>query len=329
MPSCAQTSGGRAPFLTQVRFVAICERGHLQDFPWQEWVHGLKVEKGEMTVDQAGLCPGPLRLRGGSSATLAGIRVSCDHCGASRTLSGVTGPGAKTDSGKRTTFLSSNMFGDGGPPFTCQGKRPWTGTGEGEACGEHLLMALRGASNIYFAQQRSAIYLPRSSDIVPAELVTLLEDSMYSPQITWATGLNLPVDQVVTGLRVSGNNQLLLPYSDEQLSQAIDLKLHGTVKDVKGVGSGTSVLDDEETAFRRAEYEALRSPRQEEVLTIREGTGYSPDFARDFSRVMLIDRLRETRVLTGFTRVVPEGSADPLDRRRRMDMLWETPRESS
>src|SRR5215210_2191743 len=30
---------GERWFLAQVRFVAVCDRRHIQDFPWREWVH--------------------------------------------------------------------------------------------------------------------------------------------------------------------------------------------------------------------------------------------------------------------------------------------------
>jgi hypothetical protein len=49
---------------------------------------------------------------------------------------------------------------------------------------------------------------------------------------------------------------------------------------------------------------------------------YDPDIARYFSRVMLIDKLRETRVFTGFTRLHPEGETSLYERRM---MLWRNP----
>src|SRR5205807_8707000 len=40
--SCGEGTGGRAgrraPVMVQVRFIALCDRGHVQDFPWREWV---------------------------------------------------------------------------------------------------------------------------------------------------------------------------------------------------------------------------------------------------------------------------------------------------
>jgi len=36
-PACERGRGRRPLF--QVPFVAMCDRGHIQDFPWREWVH--------------------------------------------------------------------------------------------------------------------------------------------------------------------------------------------------------------------------------------------------------------------------------------------------
>ena len=37
--SCSAKPAYRRPFMIPVRFVAVCEYGHIQDFPFWEWVH--------------------------------------------------------------------------------------------------------------------------------------------------------------------------------------------------------------------------------------------------------------------------------------------------
>ena len=70
----------------QVPFVAMCAEGHLQDFPWNEWVH--------RTVNPQ--CNGPLRLKTTGSASLAGQTVSCDGCNTPpRSLGDITGADEK------------------------------------------------------------------------------------------------------------------------------------------------------------------------------------------------------------------------------------------
>ena len=61
------------------RFITICEKGHMSDFPWHWWVH-----RGDCN------CKGQLRLYStGNTSTLADMWVECT-CGAKRSMSGAT-----------------------------------------------------------------------------------------------------------------------------------------------------------------------------------------------------------------------------------------------
>ena len=64
------------------RIVTVCEKGHLNDFPWVEWVHD-KAKKP--------ICSSPsLEFKTGASGTegLEGLSVRCTTCGARTTLKG-------------------------------------------------------------------------------------------------------------------------------------------------------------------------------------------------------------------------------------------------
>jgi len=145
-PECEKKKKTR--YMFQVPFVAMCERGHLQDFPWNEWVHR-EVKPG---------CSGTLRLKSTGSATLAGQKVKCDGCGKERTLLGIT---SATPSGATTL---SNKLAEG-TEFLCQGIKPWVGPGSEENCSAPLRGSLRSASNLYFAHILSSIYLPKVQDL--------------------------------------------------------------------------------------------------------------------------------------------------------------------
>jgi hypothetical protein len=109
--------------------------------------------------------------------------------------------------------------------------------------------------------------------------------------------------------------EMLSLYSDDQIREGLKVILSGdqAVKTIKVPG------DDVETAFRREEYEVLRNSRDEKQLLIRtnELSEYE-SIAKDyFSRVNLVSKLRETRALAGFSRIVPENN-DGLERRKAM-----------
>lgn len=113
------------------RFITICENGHMDDFPWSWWVH--RGNEG---------CDGHIRIYStGDTSTLADMRVTCDKCGAWRTMSGAT---------QKENF-------DG---MTCRGHHPFRPHARNDRCGKQMIPSQRGASNVYFPVTRSAISIP-------------------------------------------------------------------------------------------------------------------------------------------------------------------------
>lgn len=299
-PECEKPS-----YMFQVPFVAMCETGHLQDFPWREWVHR----------DTRPQCSEKLRLISTGSASLSGQKIKCD-CGVSRDLSSIME--AYPDG---TTYLSKNLT-ENGSIFFCRGLKPWLGSEVGEECSCHLRGSLRSASNIYFAQVKSAIYLPRESNNVSQELISLFEQPPLStlartlfdatdsldPDTRWTTLLN--------GIRKQ-YPLMLDQYNDEQVRKALEISLE--VSSEHQTGTEGEEDEDIETRFRREEYQVLREPRQGSILNIKEVSlnSYASPIPQFFSKIMLIDRLRETRAFAGFTRVYAENGQS-LDERRAM-----------
>ncbi len=69
------TTQGRAPTAVPARFLVACNKGHLDDFPWLDFVHR----------NQPGDCKGPLKLYEiGALGEASDVEVKCDKCGASR-----------------------------------------------------------------------------------------------------------------------------------------------------------------------------------------------------------------------------------------------------
>lgn len=297
-------------YMFQVPFVAMCELGHLQDFPWREWVH----KKVNPT------CDGDLRLYATGSATLAGQKIKCDKCGAERNLEGITTAKTSAD-GKTTTTLSKTLSPDG--EFLCKGLRPWLGPDCSEPCNAHIKGSLRSASNVYFAQIRSSIYLPRVEDKGLQELVSLLENPPLSTLTNALSNLEAEIGIISDTLRAS-HPKLLAPYSKSQVISALKVTLSTNQSSDQSVDQTASLLEDEQTAFRRKEFEGLRKERNDISLKIKASKleNCSPIISDNFSRIMLVVKLQETRVLTGFTRVFPENS---LTYAQRQQIMWKAP----
>lgn len=121
--------------LVPSRFVICCDRGHIDDFPYSEWVHnGPRPGEGHN-----------LQIRtAGTSASLRDIIITCD-CGASRSMEGAFGKNA----------LRGVLFG-------CSGRRPWLS--DREQCPSFPRTLQRGASNVWWPIVHSSLSIPPWSE---------------------------------------------------------------------------------------------------------------------------------------------------------------------
>lgn len=130
-------SSGTMKALIPVRFATACTHGHLDDFPWNWFVH----EKEP--------CDAPeLRLIDRGSGDLHDVQVECLTCGRSRPMSEARG---------------KSLHG-------CHGHRPWLGAYPGdpsvqESCTREQRLLVRTASGGYAAQVESALVIPPSSAV--------------------------------------------------------------------------------------------------------------------------------------------------------------------
>lgn len=128
------------PPVLPVRFVLACRNGHLDDFPWNEYVHRWQP------------CPEKqprLRLREyGVSGEASDVWVYCDQCGARRRM------------GDAVTFENPHVL----PP--CRGWHPHIRLHAESPCAEPVRVTVLGASNTWFPITLSAISIPASTAVV-------------------------------------------------------------------------------------------------------------------------------------------------------------------
>jgi hypothetical protein len=243
-------------------------------------------------------------------ASLSAQRVKCD-CGKERVLAQIT----EFNPADGTTYLSNNLE-DPSTPFQCRGLRPWLGTEEGTACSRPLVGSLRSASNLYFAQLRSAIYVPRHNNKASSQLVALLEKPPISTMIKALSDAG--VDLKPGHLRPKYSKGLE-QYTDAELYEAIAIISSKDQTDADG--SLTVESDDPQTAFRRMEFNTIRHPQNEEDLVIKRADikKYDTEISRYFSSLYLVEKLRETRALAGFTRIYPDNGQGPDELK---SLLW-------
>jgi hypothetical protein len=289
-------SDGKNRYMDQVRFIAICQNGHLNEFPWNEWVHK-SINPG---------CSGDdLKLISRGTASLAGQVVRCNTCKAVRTLGSILSSHSP---------LSQIIANDG--EYTCPGGRPWLGPEGSENCNEPLRGALRSALNVYYPKVTSSIYLPRSNNNRIQKIISLFENPPYSNIFNLLKNFETSSEKIYDAL-YGANSVLLSDFTKEEIIESIEIGRSS--REIKE--SDIEDFDTKDFSFRRQEYSMLQKAIDTDVLTINQ-----PDFKsygnfvqKFFGKIFLVERLKETRVLTGFSRLLFDNDP-PLDEQK--SLLW-------
>lgn len=288
--SCSEIPEKKRQRLIPVRFIAICPHGHIQDFPFMEWVHSSTATEGQHN----------LRLRAGrSSSALSGIEITCS-CGAHRTMAGA--------------FNEQSLAKIG---VTCSGGRPWLGEeaerNNTQHCGQHLIVVQKGASNVYFSQIRSSIYLPQWEKSVDRRLVEVLEKN-------WgflSAGMENGNFQRMRFELVAERN-----FAEEKKEFYTEKLFVAATKRISGVDSSNT--DDSEEKYRKMEYDAILTEaggeNQDFFVTKNQANTYddsktSSVITNGFTSIGLLHKLRETRAFVGFSRWLPDDGKT-LDARK-------------
>lgn len=303
------------PKMSQVPFVAICGNGHIDDFPFREWVHRSKNPS----------CNGVLRLFSTGGGGLEGQILRCGYdaknqrdkrkgCGASRSLQGITTGEKKDETGEGSTFLTKQLAGQS-DPYLCTGARPWLHEESGP-CGQPVQGALRASGNVYFPYVESSIFLPQKIGAVSGALRDLMKRADVEPVMAYCfadKGRDATMADIRNATRGAGD--LFDQFGDDELLAAY--------QDLFGIGSAEEVDDEDDSGdldiWRHPEFKLLRETPQDDELRASD-PGVHDAMAGHVDRIRSVTVLRETRVLRGFARgrdrelKVAEGKA--LLRRR-------------
>lgn len=179
------TKANKPPVLP-VRFLMACRNGHLDDFPWLEYVH-----RGSCDHRSA-----ILRLtETGPSGEAADIWVSCETCDVK--------PRSMAEAFNKDTM---NQL------ISCSGNHPHLRT-TGESCEEEIKTVLLSASNAWFPLMLSALAIPRSYD----KLAQMVDE--YWSTLDKATSID-----VLKGFRAIGQLSAFSGYTDEDVWNAVQDK---------------------------------------------------------------------------------------------------------
>lgn len=138
------------------RYLLACPNGHLDEFPYELWVH-----RGQS-------CPGAprpdLKLEDSNVGQGAGAVVRCQRCPQTRRMSEAQG-----EAGERKLPA-------------CRGRHPHLGAFD-RSCGVGTVLIMMGASNLWFASTQSIIVMPRTEQEDRAALATRIGTTLPAEKL--------------------------------------------------------------------------------------------------------------------------------------------------
>lgn len=272
--------------LVVARIVTVCEKGHLNDFPWIKWVHARSKKP---------ICVNPsLKFKTGASGSegLEGLTIECS-CGARSTL---------RDAFEKDIFESLDKE-EGSLGFKCCGNHPHNHTTE--ACSCYPRTVQRGASSVYFPVVHSSLVIPPYAD----KLNTKIEQSDAYDNCIVIIDDTEPEDRTALIIK-------RLPKWVEKIALEIGA-LPADVEKIlreKWLSNRDGVCDVSSIQYRIEEYMALTG----EISTPQGSLG---DFSRQAMKhdeycipyiksISLVDKVRVVNALTGFSRLTPAINKD-------------------
>lgn len=303
-----------------VRFIAACSNGHIQDVPFKEWVHNGNVPNDDRNHNLS-----YHSLSG--SGDLGSILIKCS-CGDKKTLAGLmnvtkNGDNVFDSALGRIGFdkEEDKKFSEEDPndknPLGqyCKGHRPWLGL-EGvinpKPCNgnKHLQVLIRGASNVHFSDIISALYLPKISTECNEYVTKVIEEK-------GRTELKKFYDQdngerllpAILSMELVVKNGLI---SKEDLISGViaELLIEDSNQDINNCGITS------EQGLRFEEYEYILAGRDSENADFKavkknfEGYKEKDLLEKYFECIVLVEKLKETRVFRSFARINPSNKVD-------------------
>ncbi|WP_440065599.1 DrmB family protein [Streptosporangium sp. OZ121] len=265
--------GSKPRLVVGARFVLACTAGHLDDFPYLEFVHRgeacAKVAKPNLLMQDFGGNIG------------ANVRIRCQRCDAERNIREVMGR-------KGREQLPN-----------CRGRHPHLGTFAENGCGQQPHVVVVGASNQWFAQPLSALAVPKAG---ANELDAKIEQF-------WANLQHVPGPESLPFMR----SMPPLSYEFEKWADNGELwaaivrhrgKLEGGDPDASGQ---MDLLTPEWQVFS-----APTLPEATDDFTLYRHPDGVPSLLKGYyADVIQAERLREVRAMIGFTRLDAPDFEDP------------------
>lgn len=297
-PYCGSCKTSR---LAPMRFISVCENGHVGDIDWVRWAHiGAKSNCGYRQVE---FVSDP--KKGGGLASLS-VRCLGPNCRSSNSLESIVHKDALKHSG----------LGH------CPGRHPWQSHENATSCDKVPQVVQRGASNAYFPVVISALDIKVDDEIFMSNWTDILE--AHSKYVTlckfweiFPDSENVAITQVVEMILkdIGGSKEQVIDHlkslypSGDESSEGIDEN-----QKADSLPNEAQLKREEWIAFSSHEStqsdvfstECVDLKSFGETLPFSERKGWKA-FSSLVDKVVLAKRIRVVKALYGFKRLDPAG----------------------
>ncbi|HTE57191.1 MAG TPA: DUF1998 domain-containing protein [Verrucomicrobiae bacterium] len=212
----------------------------------------------------------------GNSSSLSGIIIHCGTCGSSRSMGGSFG----RDNIEKIAH--------------CKGSMPWEMIWSSQ-CGENLTTLQRGGTNVHFPVIKSSILIPpHSTEGLKSRIIDTPLWAAFESQQN-AEDLEFYLERI--------SAQLTEPI---EKVRAIVNEMMGDDED-KGDGKNEEEYRYEEYLAFMGEYDDSLNNKKDFLIEKQDAAKYKLSFV---DSVVLVKKLREIRVQTGFSRIRPPQASD-------------------
>ncbi len=279
----AKGGGKKRSLALPARYLLACTNGHLDEFPYDLWVHhGKACSQAEAPH---------LRMLESTISRGASATIECASCGAKRGMNEAQGAAGKAK-------LPA-----------CRGRHPHLDAYATGGCdaGTHLMLI--GASNLWFPILQRVIVMPMDAGERKQNLADRLKAALGDKVAKYGNDLDTLRDVAEGRIDLTG-------VSDAALADAVAAAL-APPPPVAAEPADWSPIDLMVPEWNYLKLDAAGDHHEDPVsgLTVRN-RALDPHLPPGISRVLAVEKLREATALLGFTRIDEMDRIDDLPTRQ-------------
>jgi len=279
---CRGKGGGAAKAakrpVVPARFLLACIDGHLDEFPYMEWVHN---SIGREWACSSGVPNPKLEMSESQSNTGPSVKITCLSCKKSRTMQEATGERGETKL-----------------PF-CRGHHPHLGVFE--RCEQGTKLMLLGAANQWFPANISLLVMPTMQKRNLDELVELVRALPEAIRQSGTSQEQMVLILMLMSSQLGMNTEGISPEELWKAFQAAKSVPSGVIAEVQD--DPYYLLEPEWNVMKNSGLFKEISEKSEFKL---RSQGSPVALSPLVEEVVAVDRLKRVNAFIGFTRVDPE-----------------------